>query len=112
MLDKVFPGDDGGDDVGTMGSMSSSPISNSTYLIPHFGGMKFGTKAICVRVRSLWGRNMQNRNDDPTEILHDDSLRTTRLNLALRTSYDDFLELVTRSGPHRQAVDADDDVAG
>lgn len=45
---------------------------------------------------------MRNRNDDPTEILRDDSLRTTRLNLALRTSYDDFLELVTRSGPHRK----------
>ena len=61
---------------------------------------------------------MRKRDDDQSEILREDSLRATLLNLALRTFGDDFLELVDRSGPHRQAVDASiwttdaDDAAG
>lgn len=61
---------------------------------------------------------MRSCNNDPSEVLREDSLRATLLNLALRTFGDDFLELVDRSGPHRQAVDAsiwtteDDDAAG
>lgn len=52
------------------------------------------------------GREMRRGDEDQEEVLHEDSLRATLLNLALRTFGDDFLELVDRTGPHKQSVDA------
>ena len=52
------------------------------------------------------GKNeMENNEDAQTEILREDSLRATLLGLALRTFGDDFLELVDRTGPHKQALE-------
>ena len=61
---------------------------------------------------------MRTGDEDEEEVLREDSLRATLLNLALRTFGDDFLELVDRTGPHKQALDAsiwttpDDDAEG
>lgn len=44
--------------------------------------------------------------DVQDDIRREDSVRAALLGLALRTFADDYLELVDRSGPHKQALDA------
>jgi hypothetical protein len=50
------------------------------------------------------GREMTKKAEQ--EIQREDSLRAALLALALRTFGDDYMELVDRTGPHQQALDA------
>lgn len=57
-------------------------------------------------VRQDHGKLTMTVKDTEQEIRREDSLRAALLGLALRTFGDDFLELVDRTGPHKQALDA------